>query len=139
ELGELLRLAQDVSSHSSRRTAYLCGDAGIGKSRLTAELSARLEADGWQATWASCQMYTSRTPFASWRGPLRRLLGIAADDSPGVAAEKLGAAVARAAPEKEFIGSLVGGLLALPFEEDPSLLSIEPADRRGLLISLLVE
>jgi class 3 adenylate cyclase/tetratricopeptide (TPR) repeat protein len=139
ELAALLRLAQDVSSHSRRRAAYICGDAGIGKSRLTAEVSARLEADGWQATWASCQMHTSRMPFAPWREPLRRLLGIASDDSPRVAAEKLGAAVARAAPEKAFIGSLVGGLLALPVEEDPSLASLEPANRRGLLTSLLID
>ena len=139
ELAALLRLAEDASSHSRRRAAYLCGDAGIGKSRLTAEISTRLEAAGWQATWASCQMHTSRTPFGPWREPLRRLLGIDANDGPRVAAEKLGAAIAKAAPEKAFIGSLVGGLLALPFDEDPSLASLEPAERRGLLISLLDE
>lgn len=139
ELAELMRLARDVSSHSSLRAAYLHGDAGIGKSHLTAAVSSRLEADGWQATWASCQMHTSRMPFAPWRQPLRSLLGIDADDGPRVAAEKLEAAVARAAPERALAGSMVGGLLALPVEEDPSLSSLEPAERRGLLISLLVE
>ena len=139
ELDALMLLARDVSSQSRLRAVYLHGEAGIGKSSLTASVSARLAADGWQVTWASCQMHTLRTPFAPWRQPLRSILGIHEDDGVPAAAQKLRDAVARAAPEKALAGSMVGGLLALPIEEDPSLSSLEPAERRNVLISLLVE
>jgi tetratricopeptide (TPR) repeat protein len=139
ELSKLLALAHETAASPGGRAAYLYGDAGIGKTRLTAEVATRLEEEGWEATRATCQMHTSRTPFAPWLRPLKESLGIGTDDAPGVAAQKLQAAIASVAPEKALVGSMVGGLLSLPVDEDPSLASIEPAERRRLLLSLLVD
>jgi hypothetical protein len=58
ELETLLRLGRQVVSRGRARWAYLWGEPGIGKSRLTSEVAAQLESQGWQVVVASCQMHT---------------------------------------------------------------------------------
>jgi predicted ATPase/class 3 adenylate cyclase len=72
------------------------GEAGIGKSRLMAELIARAEAT--TVVGAACDLYHTATPYAPFRRILRQLAGIADDADPVAAGASLLDVVARAAP-----------------------------------------
>ena len=139
ELAALLGLAHQVKATGHGCWAWVWGEPGIGKSRLTSEVLARLRAEGWPEVVASCQMHTSRTTFAAWRSPLRNLIGIRSDDGQEAAWEKLRSAVEKAREDLAPFASLLGELVSLPVDEDPSVASLDAKERRRLLTSLVVE
>jgi len=139
ETKALAQSAEQVSLESRARWAYIWGEPGIGKSRLTAELRTRLVAQSWRSVTASCHTYTSRTPFAPWRAPLQTLLDIAPEDGAHASAAKVSAAVQKHAPELVPFASLLGELLALPAGAEPSLASLDARERRHALNSLVVQ
>jgi class 3 adenylate cyclase/tetratricopeptide (TPR) repeat protein len=138
ELGSLLRLARQVVSRKRARWAYLWGEPGIGKSRLTSELALRLRAQGWQVIMASCQMHTRHTPFAPWREPLRTLLGIGPEDSSEAAWRKVTDAVEGADAGLAPFASLLADFISVPVPESGSVASLDPKERRRYLIALIL-
>jgi len=138
EMALLLRLARQVTSRGSGRWAYLWGEPGIGKSRLTQEVSTHLQARGWQQLAASCQLHTWRTPFAPWREPLRGLIGVGADDTPEDMWRKVSTAVKAADPRLAPFAPLLGELLSLPAPEIGDFSSLDPKERRRHLTSMVV-
>ncbi len=138
EMTTLLRLARHVTTRGSSRWAWLWGEPGIGKSRLTQEVATQLQARGWQQAVATCQLHTWHTPFAPWRDLLRTLIGIAADDSPDEMSRKLDEAVAEADAQLEPYSPLLGELLSLPVPDLTAFSSLDPKDRRRYLTSIVV-
>ena len=65
EFALLKRLARAVGGGKSR-FAYVWGEAGIGKSRLTWEIATRLSHKGWLTVTTGAQPFTSGTPFSAW-------------------------------------------------------------------------
>ncbi len=112
ELAALSGLAREILKRRRGRWAYLWGEPGIGKSRLTRELAARLEAAGWRQIKATCQVHTWHTPFAPWREALRTLLNLRPDETPAELAERLSSAVEKARPDLAPYAALVGELLS---------------------------
>jgi class 3 adenylate cyclase/tetratricopeptide (TPR) repeat protein len=136
ELATLLRLSRQVTSRGQGRWAYLSGEPGIGKSRLTQELASRLVGRGWQELVASCQLHTWHTPLAPWREPLRRLLGVSSDEAAEETWRKLGAAVETAEPDLLPFAPLLGELLSVPVP-DSAISAIDPKERRRHLTSVI--
>jgi predicted ATPase len=75
----------------------LTGDAGSGKSRLLAE--ARRMAEGFVVVHTVCEAYTQTVPYATWREPMRQLLGLTRDDPDEVVVARLRARVEDETPE----------------------------------------
>jgi class 3 adenylate cyclase/tetratricopeptide (TPR) repeat protein len=75
----------------------LVGEAGIGKSRLVGELSAR--AAGLRRVLVECEQYESNTPYFAARLLLRTALGISLEDDPTTAGEALARRVEELTPE----------------------------------------
>ena len=138
ELAALLRLSRQVTTRRRARWAYLWGEPGIGKSRLTQELATGLLASGWQEIVASCQLHTWHTPFAPWREPLRALLGVSSDEAPEEVWQRLHAAIERAAPQLVDFAPLLGELLSLPLPDSVAISSLDPKEHRRQLTSLVV-
>lgn len=138
ELEMLLRLGRQVASRGHGRWAYLSGEPGIGKSRLTSEVAGQLQSGGWQVVVASCQMHTRHTPFAPWREPLRQLLHIAPDDAPETACQKVGDAVERTDGQLAPFAALLGELLSVLVPESSAVASLDPKERRRYLTALIV-
>jgi len=138
ELATLLRLARQVAARGSGRCAYIWGEPGIGKSRLTQEVAANLQATGWQRLVVSCQLHTWHTPFAPWREPLRGLIGIAADDSPEEMWRKLKTAMDLADPQLGAFAPLLGELLSLPVEDNAPPSATDPKERRRYVTGMVV-
>lgn len=78
ELRQLQALYQCVRTGGGARTAFVHGDAGIGKSRLLRELVARLEGDGAPlVASAKCMSAGTGLPFDVMTRALRPLLQVA--------------------------------------------------------------
>ncbi|MDQ3483891.1 MAG: AAA family ATPase [Actinomycetota bacterium] len=86
ELGVLHR-ALDDAREGRGRLVEIVGEAGIGKSRLVAELLAGV--DGVSVVRAPCQQYESSTPYFPFRRLLRDVLGVPGDADAEEVARRL--------------------------------------------------
>ena len=73
ELRELLDAAAAAIKGGRGLTALIGGDAGIGKTRLAAEVAERLRAEGIAVAWAACPRDRGAPPFWPWAQLLERL------------------------------------------------------------------
>jgi class 3 adenylate cyclase/tetratricopeptide (TPR) repeat protein len=138
EMATLNGIAGQIASRGTGRWAYIWGEPGIGKSRLTAELITKLEKAGWRALRAPCQLHTRHTPFAPWRETLRTILSVNPAETPEETAERLRSAVENAEPDLAAYAPLLGELLALRVIETAEISSLDGEGRRRQLTSLVV-
>ena len=96
ELGAL-RSAIDAAKHGSGALVELVGETGVGKSRLIAE--AGNFAQGMVHLRATSEVYTRDTPYHTWRGPLRSLLGVSEHEGEGAVLDRLRAEIASSQPD----------------------------------------
>ena len=86
EVRELLAAVSAAVVDGRGWTALLAGDAGIGKSRLAAELVTRVRADGLTTVWTECRPGSGAPAYWPWLQVLDHL-GVARDAGPPVAAD----------------------------------------------------
>ncbi len=79
ELETAQALLEGVSEGTGSVLA-VCGDAGMGKTRLTQEIAQRAQRRGMQVIVGSCLSYGGDIPYLPWADVLRALLGISASD-----------------------------------------------------------
>ena len=107
ELEELRAAAAAAVARSRSLVALICGDAGVGKTRLAAEVAEGLAADGVAVARGVCRHDGGAPPYWPWAQLLDRLgrrdaLGAGAAETTGLARfalfEAVGAALRAAAP-----------------------------------------
>ena len=113
ELGSLWDLWQRALA-GERQAAFLCGEAGIGKTRLMAEHGQKAHATGACVLYGGCDP-DLRIPFAPFVAAFRDLVATADADLLGDHARRYGGELARIVPE---LFARVPGLPA-PQEADP--------------------
>jgi DNA-binding SARP family transcriptional activator len=108
ELDQGLRALQDVRNGRGR-ILLLAGEAGIGKSRLLAEL----RADAPDVTWleGSCSSLEGGTPFQPFVEMLRSWLGVTADTDSGGVRRRLSAGMRTIGSFDAATMSILEGLL----------------------------
>ncbi len=98
------------------------GEAGIGKSRLVAELCRReLGAEGEALQWVEgrCLSYGTTIAYLLWLDVLRGLLWVTVEDSPVAVRNVLEERVRALCPERfDDVYPYLGRLLSLPLESD---------------------
>jgi hypothetical protein len=127
ELVLLEAIYDECASEPVARAVLVVAPAGMGKSRLLAELTARLEAraDAPEILIGRSEAIGAGSSFASLAAIIRRAATIASDDDLDVAQQKLIARVERVvAPAEtvrvaEFLGEIAG--LAFPAAPSPAL------------------
>ncbi len=123
---ELARLQDAVAAltegDTGLRTITIVGDAGLGKSRLVAEVSARLVDGGHALLTAHGMLEAEALPYALVKDLLERRYGINNDDRADSARDKLVAGVRAdldgdvdSEQKARFIGQLIG----YDFTDDP--------------------
>ncbi len=90
--------------------AHVSGEAGIGKSRLIAELASGLRSRGWRVLSGQCYAHTAHVPYGAWTGLLRALFEL----SPGDGVSDLDAALTRLAPDHPEASQVLADLMSLP-------------------------
>lgn len=134
ELDLLLRRWQQAKSGEGR-VVLLSGEPGIGKSRLSAELVHRLEAEPHTRLRYFCSPHHQDSALHPFIVQLERAGGLAREDNPQERRAKLDALLAPAARDRDEI-ELIAELLSLP--NAAAELNLSPQRKRERLFEALL-
>ncbi len=138
ELGIVAERIQ-VAALGRGQIVALTAEAGMGKSRLVAEVLQLTRRRGWSGYGGACVSYGTRTPYLVWRPIIQALLAIDPALPPLRQIRLLEAEIARRAPARAQALPLLSPLLDLPLAENDFTRTLEPQDRKGALEALLVD
>ena len=145
-VGRDWELASFVDALEGARTGVGCvvaiaGEAGIGKSRLTAELLRAAEDRGLQAYTGACQSYGQATVYLPWQEIWRAMFGLEPGEPAGAAAERARLERNLAALDPGLVPRLplLAPAVRVPIPENALTKPLEPELRAELLRSLLVD
>jgi class 3 adenylate cyclase/predicted ATPase len=119
------------------QVVLVSGEPGIGKSRITAALAERLQAEPHLRLRYFCSPYHQASALFPFIDQLGRASGFARDDPPASKLEKLEALLALAAPPDEDVAFLAD-LLSLPGSERHPLPSLSPQRKKERTLEALI-
>src|SRR5690242_18618866 len=121
------------------QVVLLCGEPGIGKSRILSVLRERLEAQGVQALRFQCSPYSINSAFWPIIDNFERALKFARDETVEAKLDKLEALVVthygRPLADVRFVASI----LSIPCEERYGVLSMTPQRHKDETLRTLVD
>jgi len=132
-----LREQLDTALRGQGHSVRISGDAGVGKSRLTAELIAEATARGARVIPAACFSYTSGIPYAAWGEWLKALCGIMSGDADDLRARKIAARLDELGPGMAEWLPLLGDLVRLDVPENRLTRGLDPQMRQSRRFELL--
>ncbi len=145
ELAQINQILETVLSCQGQ-VLRLLGPAGIGKSRLAAEMVTRAGASGFRCAQGVCQS-TSLSAYGPWRQVFRDLLGL--NDLPHAGKDVAEDYACQIGEIERFIHRanrewllrlpLLGDLLGLPVADNATTAAFEPRMRQSALFDLLAE
>lgn len=127
-----------IAAARGGQVAQVCGEAGIGKSRLVAALAAEARAAGARVFTVRCLAYNSVTPYAPWGEFLRAVCAITASDDPAARARKLADALDAAGIASGDWLSLVADLARVQVEEGSIVRSLDPQQRQTRRFAIIL-
>jgi predicted ATPase len=119
------------------QVALVSGEAGIGKSRLTAALMERLAAEPHTRLRYFCSPQEMDSALHPIIGQLERAAGLASDDTPRARLDKLDAVLAPSATPQED-AALLADLLSLSNDGRYPALNLTPEQRRQSTVEALI-
>ena len=135
ELELLLRRWSKAKSREGQ-VVLLSGEAGIGKSRLTAALLERLASEPHTRLRYFCSPQHTDSAFYPIIGQMERAAGLAHDDTPQGKLDKLGALLAQTSTTKQD-AALLAEMLSLPNDGRYPTLDLAPQQRRQKTLEAL--
>ena len=115
------------------------GQAGIGKTRLIAELTRLAAERNFRVIRSDCMSTGRNTAFLPWREAIMLLLGLAADTSPDANIAQLTLSLRQANVQWLTRLPLLGELLQLPIEDNPATAALTGLARRQALFALVID
>ncbi|MGE5224473.1 MAG: tetratricopeptide repeat protein [Omnitrophica WOR_2 bacterium] len=119
EFSQLKQAVQSLVGHKKGQFVLLTGEAGIGKSRLTAEMKASLDLSAVQVIEGQSLTYRRLVAYWIFLDALRNCLGIVADSPPALVKERLTQVIQQNMDSR--------GEEILPYLEH--VLSLDPSDK----------
>jgi tetratricopeptide (TPR) repeat protein len=119
------------------RAVRIVGDAGVGKTRLTAELLEHATRQGARVIPGACFSYTAGIPYAAWAEWLKSLCGIAAGDGDAIRERKLAERLADLGAGMEEWLPILGDLARLDVPENRLTRGLDPQMRQTRRFELL--
>jgi class 3 adenylate cyclase len=135
---ERLRLAlAEVGRTGRSRVVLIVGEAGIGKSRLVADLEADARAAGFRWTWTENVSYRSTEPYASTRAFVDRLAEEFGTDAGALARRLVLDGSRDEAADRRFAGAIAILAREAGIEGWEAELALAPADPATVVATLL--
>jgi predicted ATPase len=134
---ELLLRRWSKAKSGEGQVVLLSGEAGIGKSRLTAALLERLAGEPHTRLRYFCSPQHTDSAFYPIIGQMERAAGLAHDDSPRAKLDKLQAVLAQTSTSIED-AALFAEMLSLPNDGRYPALDSDPLRRRKKTLDALV-
>lgn len=125
-------------SQSQGQIIGVTGEAGLGKSRLTAELIRVARQSGCTALGGECESYGTTTSYLVWRNIWRDFFGLDANLSAAAQIISLEAQVAQLDPMLRPRLPLLGAVLNLAIPENDLTRSLDAKVRKSSLEELLM-
>jgi class 3 adenylate cyclase/predicted ATPase len=119
------------------QVVLVSGEAGLGKSRITAALAERLHAEPYLRLRYFCSPYHLDSALYPFIDQLGRAAGFARDDIPPTKLQKLESLLARAAPPDEDI-ALLADLMSLPTLEHHPQQNLSPQRKKERTLEALI-
>src|SRR6202050_2803939 len=133
---ELLLRRWSRAKTGEGQVVLLSGEAGIGKSRLTAALLERLAGEPQTRLRYFCSPQHTDSAFYPIIGQMERAAGLAYDDTPQAKLDKLDAVLAQASTSPED-AALFAEMLSLPNNGRYPALALSPEQRRQRTLEAL--
>ncbi|MCA9980535.1 MAG: AAA family ATPase, partial [Anaerolineales bacterium] len=127
----------DLVAGGASQIVSLVGEAGLGKSRLAAEVLRLAHGRGFASYGGACQADGLNTPYLVWKQIWVSFFGLESTQPPAEQIRHLRQQVRRYAPERENALPLLGRLLDLPLPENRFTEGLEPKSRQTALHALL--
>jgi class 3 adenylate cyclase/predicted ATPase len=120
------------------QVVLISGEPGIGKSRITAALEARLDAELHLRLLYFCSPYHQDSALFPFIGQLDRAAGFTREDPPAAKLQKLETLLARAVPLDEDVAFLAD-LMSLPASERHPLPNLSPQRKKERTLEALIQ
>jgi class 3 adenylate cyclase/predicted ATPase len=120
------------------QVALLCGEPGIGKSRISIALLDHIETDQHVTVRWQCSSHHANSPLFPVIRHLERTACFERDDSPQVKLEKLEAMISRAGQATLANAALYAALLSIPSSGRYLPLNLTPSRQKDLTIDALI-
>jgi class 3 adenylate cyclase/tetratricopeptide (TPR) repeat protein len=128
----------ELAQAGRTQVVTVCGDVGLGKSRLLEEIIAHwTEEHGALGISVTCPSFGRHTPYLPWLDVLRALFGLNAADSSAVKLEKIEALLREVDPTWRDWTTLVGRLLGLEVEESDLVRTLDAQTRRRTIFRVV--
>ncbi len=135
---ELLLRRWSRAKSGEGQVVLLSGEAGIGKSRLTAALMERLAAEPHTRLRYFCSPQHTDSALYPIIGQMERAAGLAHDDSPQAKLDKLDALLAQSATSAQD-AALFADMLSLPNDGRYPAIELTPEQRRQRTLEALTK
>jgi class 3 adenylate cyclase len=138
EIGLLVQGWADAAAGSGR-AILLSGEAGIGKSRLTAMLRERIRGELHVELRYQCSPNHANDPFYPIAEQIWHAAGFTSDEPPANRLDKLEALIARSGCDARHVAPYLAALLTVPAAGRYPALELSPGEQKELTIGALID
>lgn len=135
---DLLRRRWSQAKAGDGRVVLLCGEPGIGKSRITEELIAQLGAEPHAQLCYHGSPHHTHSPLQPFIAQLEQAAGLSRTVDPAAKLDKLHAALAPVSGDATRDVSLIADLLSVPLDSRHPPLELSPQLKRELTLRALL-